>query len=117
LIRELKIMVRTHCQVGQALCALCGQPGHAVKSGTGLYDGAVHLGDVCQQCLHGGRRGASSRTRTHSIELRRMAEQARTYPENRLGVQYYVWLCRYADFLDGLASRVETMTAWIPRPE
>ena len=116
MIKELKIMVRTHNEVGRALCTLCGQPSDGIKTATGLYTDGVHLGDVCKQCLQGGRRGASARTRTHSTELRRLAEFAHTHPQNRLGQQYYPWLYRYADFLDDLASRVDNMTDWIPRP-
>src|SRR5262249_21754065 len=51
--KELKIMVRTHYGVGQATCALCGQLSRSTKTGTGLYDGEVHLGDICKQCLQG----------------------------------------------------------------
>ena len=114
--KELKILVRTHHGVGQALCALCGQLNHSIKTGTGLYDGEVHLGDICRQCLQGGRRGALARTRSHSTELRQLAEHARSYLQNRKAEQYYLWLHRYAEFLENLASRLEEMTDWIPRP-
>jgi hypothetical protein len=116
MIKDLKIIVRTHCEVSQARCALCGEPSQAAKTGTGLYDGGVHLGDVCKQCLRGGRRGASARTRSHSMELRRLAENARSHPQDRAREQYHSWLSRYADLLENLAARLENMTEWIPRP-
>ena len=114
--KQLKIMVRTHQGVGQAICTLCGQLSYPTKTGTGLYDGEVHLGDICRQCLQGGRRGALARTRSHSTELRQLAEHARSYPQKRKAEQYYLWLHRYAEFLENLASRLEEMTDWIPRP-
>jgi hypothetical protein len=115
MIKDLKIMVRTHGQVSQAGCALCGEPSRTDKTGTGLYDDGVHLGDLCKKCLQGGHRGASARTRTHANELRRLAEHARTYAQNREGAKYYSWLCRYASFLDILAARLDSMKDWIPR--
>jgi hypothetical protein len=115
-ISQLRIMVRTHNEVGLAACALCGQPNETARTGTGLYDGGVHLGDICKQCLHGGRRGASARTRSHSTELRRLAEEAGPGSKTNNGEQCQSWLHRYAEFLEDLAARVETMTEWIPRP-
>ena len=112
-ISQLRIMVRTHNEVGLAACALCGQPNDTAKTGTGLYDGGVHLGDICKQCLHGGRRGASARTRSHCAELRRLAEASAKTDQ---GEQCCGWLQRYAEFLENLAARVENMTEWIPRP-
>jgi hypothetical protein len=115
-LSQLRIMVRTHNEVGLAVCALCGQPNDTAKTSTGLYDGAVHLGDICKQCLHGGRRGASARTRSHCAELRRLAVEARASPKTGQGEQCCGWLQRYAEFLENLAARVEGMTEWIPRP-
>jgi len=115
--KELNLMIRTHFQVGQSFCALCGQPSLAAHTGTGLYDGGLHLGDMCKECLQGGRRRASARTRSHSSELRKLAEHTGTHSQNRDVEQTRPWLCRYADFLDNLASRVEGMTDWLPRPK
>jgi len=115
-IKELKIMTRTHYGVGQGLCALCGQSSHAARTGTGLYEDGVHLGDLCKQCLQGGRRGASARARSHSVELRKLAERVHGHPHHHEREQYYPWLGRYADFLENLATRLENMTEWIPRP-
>jgi hypothetical protein len=99
-IGQLKIMVRTHNEVSQAVCVLCGQPCLAVKTGTGLYNGGVHLGDICASCLRVGKRGASSRTRSYLAELRRLAEQCHAAPETAGTYQHREWLRRYADFLE-----------------
>ena len=115
IIKELKIEVRTHFAVGQAHCPLCGQASRAAKTGAGLYDGGVHLGDVCAQCLRGGRHGASARTRSHSAELRKLADQVDNHVQNRQTERYLSWLFCYAAVLDDLASRLESMTEWIPR--
>ena len=109
-------MVRTHNEVGLAACALCGQPNDTAKTSTGLYDGALHLGDLCKQCLHGGRRGASARTRSHCAELRRLAVEAGASSKTDQSKHCCGWLHRYAEFLENLAARVEDMTEWIPRP-
>ena len=116
-LKQLKIMVRTHSEIGQAVCALCGQPNLAVKTGTGVYDGGVHLGDVCRLCLRGGKRGAAVRTRAYSAELRTLAEQGRVTVRKGPEEHYSAWLSRYANFLEELAGRLENMTEWIPRPE
>ena len=114
--RQLKLMVRTHTEISQAVCALCGWPNLTLKTGTGLYDGTVHLGDVCKLCLRGGKRGAAMRTRAHAMELRSLAENGVSTPRNGGGDHYSPWLCRYADFLDDVAARLENMTEWLPRP-
>jgi hypothetical protein len=116
-IRQLRIMVRTHTEISQAVCALCGQPNVAVKTGTGLYDGAVHLGDICKLCIRGGKRGAAVRTRAHCAELRNLAVQGRNGHQNGAEENYSSWLSDYGDFLEDLAGRVEEMSEWIPRPE
>jgi hypothetical protein len=115
-IGQLKIMVRTHTEISQAVCVLCGQPSLAGRTGTGLYDDGVHMGDICRLCLRGGKRGASVRTRSHLSDLRRLAEQSRAVPQNARADQYYDWLYRYAKFLEDLAGRLENMDEWIPRP-
>jgi hypothetical protein len=114
-IKELKIICRAHYGIGQGSCPLCGQSSQAVRTGTGLYDDGVHLGDLCKQCLHGGRRGASARTRVHSAELRRLAERVQDHPHSPECEPCYPWLRRYADFLEDLATRLESMTDWLPR--
>src|SRR2546423_555042 len=81
-LRQLKLMVRTHTEISQAVCALCGWPNLTLKTGTGLYDGTVHLGDVCKLCLRGGKRGAAMRTRAHAVELRSLAENGPSTPRN-----------------------------------
>ena len=87
MIKELKIIVRAHYGVSQGLCPLCAQSSQGAR--TGLYDNGAHLGDLCRQCLQGGRRGASARTRLHSAELRRLAERVQGGPlpgvENNMG--------------------------------
>lgn len=115
-IAQLKIMVRTHAEISQAACVLCGQPNLAGRTGTGLYDGSVHLGDICKSCLRGGKRGASARTRSYLLELRRLAEQGYAVPQQATADQYQEWLSRYANFLEELAVRLENMNEWIPRP-
>jgi hypothetical protein len=109
-------MVRTHTEISQAVCGLCGQANGSPKTGTGLYDGGVHLGDICKLCLCGGKRGAAARTRSYSTELRKLAEKGHIGLRGEAGHRYGAWLARYADFLEDLAARLETMTAWIPRP-
>jgi hypothetical protein len=116
MIKELKIVVRTHYAVGQGLCALCGQSSQGARTGTGLYGDGMHLGDLCKQCLQAGRRGASARARLHSAELRRLAGGVQFQPHNQDCEPFYPWLCRYADFLEELATRLECMTEWLPRP-
>jgi hypothetical protein len=115
-IGQLHILVRMHAAISQAACVLCGQPNLAAKTGTGLYNDGVHLGDICKLCLRGGKRGASVRTRSYSLELRRLAEQNDARPHHACAKQYHDWLCRYANFLDDLAGRLENMTEWIPKP-
>jgi hypothetical protein len=114
-IKELKIVFRAHYGIGQGLCPLCGQSSRAVRTGTGLYDDGIHLGDLCKPCLHGGRSGASARTRLHAAELRRLAQGVQNHPHNPDCEPCYPWLRRYADFLDDLANRLESMTDWLPR--
>jgi hypothetical protein len=114
-IKELKIVIRAHYGVGQGLCPLCGQSNPSARTCTGLYDDGVHLGDLCKHCLHGGRRGASARTRSHADELRRLVQRAEDQPPKPESETCYPWLRRYADVLDDLATRLESMTDWLPR--
>jgi hypothetical protein len=114
-IKELKIVFRAHYGVGQSRCPLCGESNQTARTRTGLYDNGVHLGDLCRQCLHGGRRGALARTRLHSAELRRLAERVQDRPDNPKCEPCYPWLRRYADFLEDLATRLEGMTDWLPK--
>jgi hypothetical protein len=114
-IKELKIVCRAHYGIGQGLCPLCGQSSQAVRTGTGLYEDGIHLGDLCKACLQGGRRGASARTRLHSAELRRLAQGVQDHAHHPGYEPCYPWLLRYADFLDDLANRLESMTDWLPR--
>jgi hypothetical protein len=115
-IGQLKIWVRTHTEITQAVCVLCGQPSLAARTGTGLYAGGVHLGDICNLCLRGGKRGASVRTRSYLSELRRLAEESYAAPQNAFADQCREWLGRYANFLEDLVERLENMNEWIPRP-
>ena len=115
-ISDLKIMVRRHTAITQAACVLCGQPSLAARTGAGLYDGGVHLGDICQCCLRGGKRGASLRTLTYLTELRRLAKQEQTATQTTRANANRDWLYRYADFLENLAGRLEYIIEWIPRP-
>jgi hypothetical protein len=113
---SLKIMVRSHTAISQAVCGLCGQPNGTLKTGTGLYDDGVHLGDICKLCLRGGKRGAATRTRSYAAELRKLAAMGPTGPSKGAEFRHADWLCRYADFLDELAGRLDVMNEWIPRP-
>jgi hypothetical protein len=115
-VGRLSIMARTHRQISQSLCVLCGRPGLTARTNTGLYDGDLHLGDLCNVCLRSGKRGAAVRTRAHSAELEHWAEQHRARPQTAQTDQSYQWLDRDASFLDGLAARLEHMTEWMPRP-
>jgi hypothetical protein len=115
MIKELKIIVRAHYGVSQGLCPLCGQSSQAVRTGTGLYDAGIHLGDLCKPCLQVGRRGASARTRLHSAELRRLALAVQDHANHPGCEPCYPWLLRYADFLDDVANRLEGMTEWLSR--
>lgn len=114
---QLRLMVRTHSGISQTVCPLCGHPNALLKTGTGLYDGPVHLGDVCHSCLRGGKRGAAARTRSFLSELRRLTLAGMSEPHQTAEEQYLAWLARYADFLENLAGRIEQMTEWIPRPQ
>ena len=116
-IGQLQIMFRTHGEISQAVCVLCGQPSLVTKTGVGLYDGGVHRGDLCKLCLRGGKRGAASRTRSYLVELRHLAEQCTLTPDIGGTRQFREWLHRYADFLEDLAGRLDGMSGWIPRLE
>jgi hypothetical protein len=113
---DLRIMVRTHTGISQAACVLCGQPSPGARTGAGLYDGGVHLGDICQSCLRGGKRGASQRTRSYLADLRRLAEQGQAATQTTRPDACRDWLYRYADFLEDLAVRLDCMIEWIPIP-
>jgi hypothetical protein len=114
-IHELKILVRTHCEISLTVCGLCGETKRVQLTGMGLYDGTVHLGDVCSSCLRVGKRGAAARTRSHAAELRKLALHAKSGPDNGTAAHFADWLGRYAEFLEELAGRLETMMEWIPR--
>lgn len=110
---SLRLQAHPQAAVPHGPCVLCGQPWPGVRSGVGLYDGRMHLGDMCRGCLAAGRRGATARARERVVMLRKLDQQvtANSSAETRQ-IDFVPWLRRYADYLEGLAGRLELMTGW-----